>query len=231
MKRKNPSPKNESRNQPFVAAVILPILMLTAFSPTLLFQDVFPGDPVIPIENVPVETPQEKEARMLSAFENPNAVAGQIIVSFELGTTLEQANSILAAQNLRIETTQNCVSPQEAGPGETTVNGTPTCFTEGWFESIAAGLVLVSSGSEKTVASDLLKLEGVVWVEPNYTSTITDGGTLPVPTLYDDVGAPVPTLYENGPVNTSSNTLGIEPIWLVVGVLALGFGAFFAMKK
>ena len=219
MSRK-PSPQRTSPKQPFIAGFLIPVFLLATLTPTLLFQDTTPGDPVIPIESIPVETPAQREVRMLAAFDNPSAVPGALIVSFEPGTSLNQANTILGGANFHIQTSQNCTTPQEVGPGQTTVNGTPTCFNEGWYESISAGLVLVPSGEEKNAARTLISLSGVVWVEPNYTVTLDESGN-----------APVPTLYENIPSDTSSNILGIEPIWLVVGVLAVGFGAFFAMKK
>lgn len=236
MSRKNPSPKSLSKKQPYVAGFILPVILLAAFVPTILFQtqgDVpgdgtFIGDPILPPEAPPAaETPAEREARMLAAFDNPSMVPGQIIVNFEPGTTFEQANEILQALDLYVPDETSCTTPQEVSPdGRSSGNGTPSCFNEYWIPSLAAGIILVSDGEEKEIAKQLMTLPGVVWAEPNYTISVAGNESTPIPTLYEN--NPTPTANSTA---TATNFLGIEPIWLVVGVLALGFGAFFAMKK
>lgn len=235
MKRKNSSTKNNAR-EPFVAGFILPVLILATFSPVLMFQgdgDI-PGETYIP----PVETSEQKFVRMMSAFDRENTIPGVLLVSFTPGTTLEQANAILQAFNLRIDQKQICNAGQAVEPNGTVTAGAENCFSEGWYDMLASGRVLVDAGNEKVLAEQLYNTPGIVWVEPDYTVTL--GGENPALGENDEQwleatnppgSEDVPTI-PSVPRSEATNTgMGIDTLWLVVGVLVVGFGAFFMMGK
>ena len=242
MKRKNTISKSLSQRDPFIAGFILPVLLLAAFSPTLLFQEqgdvegapYYVGDPPLVKEPPVVETAEQKEARMLKAFDNPNMIAGQLIVSFTDGTSLEQANAILQSFGLKIDEKEICLNAQTEDPNGTSVTSGTSCYMEGWFSSITAGRVLVTIGQEKTMAQQLYSTPGIIWVEPNYTESIADSSpSLGVEDTLPSQNADAQTTFPPAPLyQAASNTiLGIEPLMWVLGVLVVGFGAFFLMKK
>lgn len=234
MKTKTSTSKTTSKKDPFVAGFVLPVLLMASFAPVLLFQagDV-PGETYLP----PVETPEQKFDRMIGAFDREGVLPGVLIVSFSNGTTLEQANAILQPFGLKIDQKQICNAGQAVEPNGTTIAGNETCFSDGWYDMLASGRVLVDAGMEKTLAEQLYTTTGVVWVEPDYTVTLD--GENPAINKSDeqwleatnppgsDAGA-TPSLPRAEEVNT---ILGINALWLVVGVLVAGFGAFFVMGK
>ncbi len=235
MKRKNSSTKNKPRD-PFVAGFILPVLILATFSPVLMFQgdgDI-PGETYIP----PVETAEQKYARMISAFDRENTLPGVLIVSFTQGTTLEQANAILQSFNLSIDQKQICNAGQAVEPNGTTIMGEETCFSDGWYDMLASGRVLVSSGQEKVLAEQLYNTPGIVWVEPDYTVTLDGenpalGGTDEqwLEATNPPGSGEVPSIPSVPRSDATNTVMGINTLWLVVGVLVVGFGAYFVMGK
>jgi hypothetical protein len=234
MKTKNPT-KTSSKKDPFVAGFILPVLLMASFAPVLLFQagDV-PGDVYVP----PTETAEQKYDRMISAFDRTNILPGVLIVSFTPGTTVEQANSILQPFGLKIDQKQICNAGQAVEPNGTVSAGQETCFSDGWYDMLASGRVLVTAGQEKILAGQLYQTSGIVWVEPDYEVTL-DGSNPQLgvednnPTIPPEGSADNQTFYPPAQMQpTKTNTiLGIEPIVLVIGVLLVGFGAYFVMGK
>ncbi len=234
MKTKNPS-KSTSKKDPFVAGFVLPVLLMASFAPMLLFQagDV-PGETYLP----PTETAEQKYERMISAFDRDNTLPGVLLVSFTSGTTLEQANAILQPYGLKIDQKQVCNAGQAVEPNGTVTTGAENCFSDGWYDMLASGRVLVDAGQEKVLAEQLYNTPGVVWVEPDYTVTL-DGSN---PQIDGEVTNPIDNgVGTNNPINypdaqpyanAATNTImGIEPIVLVIGVLLVGFGAYFVMGK
>jgi len=239
MKTKSSTTKTTTKKDPFVAGFVLPVLLMASFTPMLLFQagDV-PGETYLP----PTETAEQKYTRMISAFDRDNTLPGILIVSFASGTTLEQANTILQPFGLKIDQKQVCNAGQAVDPSGTITTGAENCFSDGWYDMLASGRVLVDAGQEKVLAEQLYNTPNVVWVEPDYTVTLDgsnpqlgvedNGTTTPVEGSADNQTMyPSPISEFNDIVPAKNTILGIEPIVLVIGVLLVGFGAYFVMKK
>ena len=105
------------------------------------------------------ETPEQKLARMLSAFDTPGYQVGVIIVSFGDDITKEVAIGILDKFDLTITQSRVC-GPEEAGPDSPPSGGPQNCVTQdNWDDGLKIAYVRVSEGQEKSFAEteELLK--------------------------------------------------------------------------
>ncbi len=140
--------------------LVLVVAMLLVSTSLALAQ--VDGKPIIE------ETAQQKEERMLKAFNAENIVPGKIIFSFTEGTTQKEAEAILAKYDLKLTTQKICTETEK---------GT-TCETvDSWLSSIYAGIVAVPEGKEKALAKQIVNAEkDVIWAEPDSLAELAGNG-------------------------------------------------------
>ncbi len=233
---------NTQKILPIIAFLVVTTLVMLLFPSTLAYPielqedagspEYVGDDPTITKTPPPTETEAEKRERMLRAFENPSTIPRELFVSFAEGTTKEQANTVLEKFGLTIEEREICLNAVTVDPDGTSTTQGQQCYTEGWFENLTAGKVLVAAGQEKTIAEQLYDDPAIIWVEPNYTAQIAGPGGSTGSTNPNDTANP-PT--DNGPIAPSPNagpqTNDTALWWVVGGLIALGIIGYALAKK
>lgn len=121
------------------------------------------------------ESPEEKLARMLRAFDGRSFRKGMLVISFAEGTTKEEARAVIERYSFTFGMDRVC------GPEISEQPKQSRCAEEEqWNERLKIATVThVPVGEEKTYAERLIRESSVIWVEPELITTAAQETTEP----------------------------------------------------
>ncbi len=146
-----------------------------------------------PPKTYATETQEQRLERMLRAFDHGNYQEGVIDVSFAEEITKEQAIEIIQKNGANIISSRLCSTPEISNPGDRAkYRGVQECTDDGWNDRLKLARVQVPKGQEKYYAQQMIRSEGVRWIEPEPINKAGSGipATMEQPPGVQEPGAP-----------------------------------------